>query len=75
MASAVKYLSNVTKSIKYATVDVLKELNPVILEGVEENADVAKVTYSTIKNFKTSKMFKAVKILNKMHSQSKTQKD
>ena len=53
MASAVKYLSNVTKSIKYATVDVLKELNPVILEGVEENADVAKVTYSTIKNFKT----------------------
>lgn len=30
---------------------------------------------NTIKNFKTSKMFKAVKILNKMHSQSKTQKD
>lgn len=53
MASAVKYLSNVTKSIKYATVDALKELNPVIVEGVEENKDVAKVTYSTIKNFKT----------------------
>ena len=28
-----------------------------------------------IKNFKTSKMFKAIKVLNKMHSQSKTQKD
>ena len=53
MASAVKYLSNVTKSIKYATIDALKELNPVIVEGVEENKDVAKVTYSTIKNFKT----------------------
>ena len=28
-----------------------------------------------IKNFRSSKMFKAVKVLNKMHSQSKTQKD
>lgn len=53
MASAVKYLSNVTKSVKYAAIDVLKDLNPIIVEGVEENADVAKVTYSTIKNFKT----------------------
>ena len=29
----------------------------------------------TIKNFRSSKMFKAVKVLNKMRSQSKTQKD
>lgn len=28
-----------------------------------------------IKNFRNSKMFKAIKVLNKMHSQSKTQKD
>ena len=28
-----------------------------------------------IKNFRSSKMFKAVKVLNKMRSQSKTQKD
>ena len=28
-----------------------------------------------IKNFRSSKMFKTVKVLNKMHSQSKTQKD
>ena len=54
MASAVKYLSNVTKSIKYAAVDVFKELNPVIVEGVEENKDIAKVTYASIKNFKKS---------------------
>lgn len=53
MASAVKYLSNVTKSVKYAAIDALKDLNPIIVEGVEENADVAKVTYSSIKNFKT----------------------
>lgn len=30
---------------------------------------------NTIKNFKSSKMFKTVKVLNKMRSQSKTQKD
>ena len=53
MASAVKYLSNVTKSVKYAAIDVLKDLNPIIVEGVEDNADAAKVTYSTIKNFRT----------------------
>ena len=28
-----------------------------------------------IKNFKTSKMFKAIKVLNKKRTQSKTQKD
>ena len=28
-----------------------------------------------IKNFRSSKMFKTIKVLNKMHSQSKTQKD
>lgn len=53
MASAVKYLSNVTKSVKYAAIDALKDLNPIIVEGVEDNADAAKVTYSTIKNFRT----------------------
>ena len=53
MASAVKYLSNVAKSVKYASIDVLKELNPVITDHIETNADVAKTTYSTIKNFKS----------------------
>ena len=53
MASAVKYLSNVTKSVKYAAIDALKDLNPIIVEGVEDNADAAKVAYSTIKNFRT----------------------
>lgn len=64
MASAVKYLSNVTKSIKYATIDVFKELNPVLVEGVEENKDVAKVAYASIKGFKKT----SVKATNSLAS-------
>lgn len=63
MASAVKYLSNVAKSVKYASIDVLKELNPVITDHIETNADIAKTTYSTIKNFKSISA-KAVKSLS-----------
>lgn len=63
MASAVKYLSNVAKSVKYASIDVLKELNPVITDHIETNVDVAKTTYSTIKNFKSISA-KAVKSLS-----------
>ena len=67
MASAVKYIANVGKSVKYATIDVLKDMNPVISDTIETNQDVAKVTYSSIKNFK-SLSAKAVKSL----SQSQT---
>ena len=31
MASAAKYLSNVAKSVKYASIDVLKSYNPVVV--------------------------------------------
>lgn len=67
MASAVKYIANVGKSVKYATIDVLKDLNPVVDDIIETNQDVAKVTYSSIKNFK-SLSYKAAKSL----SQSQT---
>lgn len=63
MASAVKYIANVTKSVKYATVDVLKEMNPVVTDMIDTNQDVAKVTYSSIKNFK-SLSAKAMKSLS-----------
>ena len=53
MANAVKYLANVGRSVKYATVDVLKEMNPVVTDVIETNQDIAKVTYSSIKNFKS----------------------
>ena len=63
MANAVRYIANVGKSVKYATVDVLKELNPVITDTIETNQDVVKVTYSSIKNFK-SLSAKAMKTLS-----------
>lgn len=63
MASAIKYIANVGKSVKYATIDVLKEMNPVVTDMIETNQDVAKVTYSSIKNFK-SLSSKAMKSLS-----------
>ena len=63
MANAVRYIANVGKSVKYATVDVLKDLNPVITDTIETNQDVAKITYSSIKNFK-SLSAKAMKTLS-----------
>ena len=63
MASAVKYIANVGKSVKYATVDALKGMNPVVTDMIETNQDIAKVTYSSIKNFK-SLSAKAMKSLS-----------
>lgn len=62
MASAIKYLSNITKSIKYASIDAIKDLNPVITEGIETNSDILKTTYTTMKNFKaySNKAYRAV---------------
>ena len=42
MANAVKYLANVGRSVKYATVDILKEMNPVVTDVIETNQDIAK---------------------------------
>lgn len=63
MASAIKYLTNVTKSVKYASIDAIKEMNPVITSAIETNEDVLKTAYSTIKNFKaiTNKAYTSMK--------------
>ena len=52
MASAAKYLSNVAKSVKYASIDVLKSYNPVITDMIETNEDVSKAVYTGIKNYR-----------------------
>ena len=52
MASAAKYLSNVAKSVKYASIDVLKSYNPVVVDAIETNEDVSKAVYSGIKNYR-----------------------
>lgn len=48
--TAAKYLSNVAKSVKYATVDVLKDMNPVIVDAVDTNKDIAKTVYTSIRH-------------------------
>ena len=52
--SVAKYVYNVGKSIGYSTIDVVKNSNPFIVDFVEENADLAKIAYETIKDFKGS---------------------
>ena len=63
MASAIKYIANVTKSVKYASFDAIKELNPIIADAIDTNEDIIKTTYSTIKNFKkiSAKTYQSVK--------------
>ena len=50
MAGALKYLSNVGKSIKYATFSVLKEYNPVVTDYVNTNADTVKEIGSALRS-------------------------
>ena len=60
--SAAKYLSNVAKSVTYATVDVLKDMSPVIVDTVDTNKDIAKTVYTSIRHGKrtASKAYIAV---------------
>ena len=44
------YLSNVLKSIKYATIDTVAEMNPVIVEQYNSNKDFVKETIDNIKS-------------------------
>ena len=44
------YLSNVLKSIKYATIDTVAEMNPVIVEQYSSNKDFVKETIDNIKS-------------------------
>lgn len=44
------YLSNVLKSIKYATIDTVAEMNPVIVEQYNTNKDFVKETIDNIKS-------------------------
>ena len=54
MASAIKYLSNVAKSVKYASIDAIKDYNPVVFDAIETNQDFGKAAYKTIKNYKST---------------------
>ena len=52
--NALTYIRNVGKSIGYASIDVLKEKNPVITNFMETNGTVISDTYKTIRNLKKS---------------------
>lgn len=52
MPNIVSYTRNLTKSVKYATIDVMKEMNPVITSFYETNSDVLKDTYNAIADIK-----------------------
>ena len=52
--NALTYIRNVGKSIGYASIDVLKEKNPVITNFMETNGSVISDTYKTIRSLKQS---------------------
>ena len=47
-----QYLSNVGKSVAYASIKAFKDMNPIITETIETNADLMRSTYTTLKNIK-----------------------
>ena len=44
------YIKNVGKSFGYATIDVLKDYNPVITSFISNNGDLGSTVYKEIKN-------------------------
>lgn len=77
MANMFTYLSNIGKSIKYSTIDVVKDMNPAIKTFKEDNADVSKSIYNTIKQVKSNgvsnelKSNKYVSLVNTAFSNAK----
>ena len=84
--NALKYIKNVGKSVTYASVGALKELNPVFNQFAEDNKEVVNNVYKTIRNLnktakKMPKMFKdseygrySSKLLNNLKEDLKTGK-
>ena len=52
MASAFKYISNLGKSVAYSTMDKVKEMNPSIAAFSEQNAELGKALYSSVKDIR-----------------------
>ena len=59
---AIRYIGNVGKSLAYASIDVVKDLNPALTSFVETNKDVGKVAYSSIRDFKKTTQLIGTKI-------------
>lgn len=70
---ASSYIKNVGKSLGYATIDVLKEYNPIVTSFIENNKDITAAAYKEIKqlNSTMAKMKNSTKS-NKYISAAKT---
>ena len=48
------YMSNVGKSIVYSSIDNIKKTSPALAELAEQNAELSKEVYQSVKDYKTS---------------------
>lgn len=52
MANAMQYIANIGKSVAYSSVDRLKKTSPAIGEFAEQNAELGKVLYQSVRDYK-----------------------
>lgn len=68
-SNAIKYISNVGRSFGYATVDVIKDLNPTVASFTETNSETIKTTYQAIKNIKSTAKNLSEKVINSKYGE------
>lgn len=68
-SNAIKYISNVGRSFGYATVDVIKDLNPTVASFAETNSETLKTTYQAIKNIKSTAKSLSEKAINSKYGE------
>lgn len=56
MANAMQYIANLGKSVIYSGVDQVKANNPAIAELAEQNAELGKVLYQSVSDFKSTQV-------------------
>jgi len=69
MASALKYIKNIGKSVTYASMDVFKEMNPVFNDFAQTNGELAGDMYKAIKNIKKNAKDIPSKVMNSKYGE------
>ena len=54
MANALQYISNIGKSVTYSAIDKIKDMSPVTAEFADQNKDLGKILYESVKDFKNT---------------------
>ena len=67
--NAVKYITNVGKSIMYSTVDHLKDANPALAGFKDTNEDILKASYDSITHIKRTSQNMAGKFMDSRYGQ------